>query len=270
MTDRLAAEAGDDDGSGGGQVLGAPCWVSLATQDLEGARSFYEAVLGWEFRSGGFGDRFAVALAGGQPVAGIGSVTDTPGLATTWVPYFAVADPDETAGRVRERGGTVGVGPISVPPGRAALLSDRDGAAFGIWAGPVVLNWSGWRADAPVGLRLVTRNAFDAAIFYGEVLGWTRPDGCDVHYEDEEVVLVCAGAPMARISAGAVEAAPDPAVRPRWEVRFTVDDVAECARTAVKHDGVVSGEREDESGLWATIRDAQGARFTAFTPHTAP
>lgn len=116
----------------------------------------------------------------------------------------------------------------------------------------------------------MTRNAFDAAIFYGEVLGWTRPGGCDVRYENEEVVLVCGGLAMARITSGAVEAAPDPDVRPHWEVRFTVDDVAECTRAALKRDGTVTGEWADEAGHWATVRDAQGAQFTVFEPGGGP
>ncbi|RVU27823.1 VOC family protein [Streptomyces antnestii] len=269
MTEGLATGAGDEDGLPDGAVLGAPCWVSLAAHDLAASRAFYEEVLGWEFRPGSLGDRFAVALTDGRPVAGIGAVAPALGVATAWMPYFAVADPDETAGRVRERSGTVGVGPIPFALGRAALLSDPSGAAFGIWAGQLMRDWSGWRPDAPVGLRLVTRDAFEAAIFYGQVLGWTGPGGCDVAYEDDEVVLVCGGRHLARISSGAVEAAPDPDVRPHWEVRFTVDDVADSARAAVKNDGAVTGEHEDEAGLWATLRDGQGAQFTVFTPHPA-
>ncbi|MFF1685280.1 MULTISPECIES: VOC family protein [unclassified Streptomyces] len=270
MTDKLATEAGDEGGPLSGAVLGAPCWVSLAAHDLAATRAFYEAVLGWEFRPGRMGDRFAVAMADGRPVAGIGAVAPSLGVATAWLPYFAVDDPDETASRVRERSGTVGVGPIPFPLGRAALVSDSSGAAFGIWSGHLVRDWSGWHPEARVGLRLVTRNAFDAAIFYGEVLGWTRPGGCDVRYENEEVVLVCGGLSMARISSGAVEAAPDPDVRPHWEVQFTVGDIAECARTAVKHDGAVTGEWDDEAGRWAGVRDAQGAPFTMFEPHAGP
>jgi predicted enzyme related to lactoylglutathione lyase len=266
MTDRLATEAGDEDGPPSGAVPGAPCWVSLASHDLAATSAFYEAVLGWEFRPGRLGDRFAVAMADGRPVAGIGAVASTFGVATAWLPYFAVRNPDETASRVRERGGTVGVGPIPFPLGRAALVSDSSGATFGIWSGRLERDWSGWHPEAQVGLRLVTRNAFDAAIFYGEVLGWTGPGGCDVRYENEEVVLVCGGLTMARITSGAVEAAPDPDVRPHWEVQFTVHDVAECARAAVKYDGAVTGEWQDEAGRWATLRDAQGAQFTVFEP----
>lgn len=115
MTDRLATEAGDEDGPPSGAVLGAPCWVSLAAHDLAATRAFYEAVLGWEFRPGGLGDGFAVAMSDGRPVAGIGAMAPTLGVATAWLPYFGVADPDDTASRVRERGGTVGVGPIPFP-----------------------------------------------------------------------------------------------------------------------------------------------------------
>lgn len=97
-------------------------------------------------------------------------------------------------------------------------------------------------------LHLVTRDAFDAAIFYGEVLGWTSPGCCDVRYEDEEVVLVCAGQPVAALGGGAPGSAPDPRVRPHWQVRFTVRDATVCARAAVEHGGAIMGSTRGQDG----------------------
>lgn len=50
-----------------------------------------------------------------------------------WTPYFAVEDADVAAARVRERSGTVAVGPLTLGKGRGVLASDRDGASFGLW-----------------------------------------------------------------------------------------------------------------------------------------
>ncbi|MGW2034961.1 MULTISPECIES: VOC family protein [Streptomyces] len=241
-------------------VYGAPCWVSLTSRDLQTTQDFYAAVLGWRWRGAKLGEHFRIALADGVPVAGIAAVASMWQMAVAWTPYFAVADADVAVSRVRERGGTSAVGPLSFPPGRAALLADRDGATFGIWQGELVTNWEAWRQAAPTFVRLHTRDAFDAAIFYGEVLGWATglPGCCEVEYEGGEVVLRSQGDIVARIDSGAVEAAPDPSVRPHWQVHFAVADVPGCARTAEKHGGSVLREEETE----AILRDPDGAQFT--------
>ncbi|MFD9607514.1 MULTISPECIES: hypothetical protein [unclassified Streptomyces] len=53
-------------------VTGAPCWVNLMAQDLRAAQSFHTDVIGWKFRESILGSNFSVALAYGEPVAGIG------------------------------------------------------------------------------------------------------------------------------------------------------------------------------------------------------
>ncbi|MFE3638206.1 VOC family protein [Streptomyces cellostaticus] len=260
----------DDKPAGGGtrtreplsthSVFGAPCWVSLTSRDLGATQEFYSALLGWRWRGAKLGEHFRIALANGVPVAGIAAVASMWQMAVAWTPYFAVPDADEAVARARERGGTAAVGPLSFPPGRAALLADRDGATFGIWQGELVGNWEAWRRAAPTFIRLHTRNAFDSAIFYGEILGWAsgKPGCCEVQYEGGEVVLRSRGDVVARIDSGAVEAAPDPSVRPHWQIHFAVDDVPGCARTAEKHGGSVLSEDEQE----AILRDPDGAQFT--------
>ncbi|MFE1751501.1 VOC family protein [Streptomyces anandii] len=241
-------------------VCGAPCWVSLTSRDLETTEKFYRAVLGWEWRSAKLGDRFRIALADGAPVAGIAAVASMWQMAVAWTPYFAVHSADQAVSRVQERGGTAAVGPISFPPGRAALLADRDGATFGIWEGDLFTDWETWRKAAPAFIRLHTRDAFDAAIFYGEVLDWASelPGCCEVRYEANEVVLRSHGEVVARIESGALEAAPDPTIRPHWQIHFRVADVAACARAAEAHGGSVLRESATE----AILRDPDGAQFT--------
>ncbi|MFE7214454.1 VOC family protein [Streptomyces sp. NPDC001698] len=241
-------------------VCGAPCWVSLTSHDLQATEEFYQAVLGWEWRPARLGDHFRIALAEGAPVAGIGAVATMWQMAVAWTPYFAVPSADQAVARVQERGGTAAVGPISFPPGRAALLADRDGATFGIWEGDLFTDWETWRKAAPAFIRLHTRDAFDAAIFYGEVLDWAsrRPGCCEVRYERDEVVLRSHGEVVARIESGALEEAPDPTIRPHWQIHFRVADVAACARAAEVHGGSVLREGPDE----AVLRDRDGAQFT--------
>ncbi|MFI9251742.1 VOC family protein [Streptomyces sp. NPDC053069] len=249
-------------------VFGAPCWVSLTSRDLDATQDFYGAVLGWRYRKARLGEHFRTALAEGIPVAGIAGVAGVWQMAVAWTPYFAVKDADEAVSRVRERCGTLAVGPISFPPGRAALLADRDGATFGIWQGKLVTEWEAWRHAAPTFITLHTRDAFDAAIFYAEILDWASglPGCCEVEYAGGEVLLRSRNDIVARIEAGSVETPPDPSVRPHWQVHFTVPDVGLCARAAEEHGGSVLHEGEHQ----AVLRDADGAQFTVTSRESRP
>ncbi|MFJ3582137.1 VOC family protein [Streptomyces sp. NPDC090127] len=235
------------------------------TRDLRAAETFYGGVFGWEFRPTRLGEEFSVALRDGAPVAGIGALAPRLAVAVAWTPYFAVEDADVTAARIRERSATVAVGPLRFGMGRAALASDREGAVFGIWEGELLPNWSVGRGGAPAWLELRTRNAFDAAIFYAEVLDWAgeRPGCCQVSYEDDHVVLSHGGNTVARLYGGAVEAAPDPQVRPRWHVHFRVPDVDEAVAAALRLGGTTTSTVQPSgNGRCVTLRDPDGGLFT--------
>ncbi|WP_237321121.1 VOC family protein [Streptomyces sp. JJ36] len=239
--------------------------MSLATNSLDMAEGFYGAVLGWTFRPGRLGEEFRVAMAEGVPVAGIAEVTRTLGVPVAWTPFFAVDDADTVAARVRERVATVAVGPLALGDGRGALAADPDGATFGFWEGPVHASWDVAQGAPPARLELRTRDAFAAALFYGEVFEWAAdaPGRCEVEYREGGVQIECAGHTVATLRGGAVEAAPDPHVRPRWHVSFSVDDVDDTVKAAVEAGGsVTDGPRDVPGGRTAGLRDRQGGLFT--------
>lgn len=247
-------------------VAGGPCWVTLLSRELSASQAFYGNVLGWTYRAAGLGDDFCVALSDGMAVAGIGALASSLQVAVSWTPYFAVADVDEAAARIRERGATVAVGPLAFHTGRAALAMDPDGAAFGIWEGAVRSDWSVGRGSAPAWLELRTRDTADAARFYGQVLGWApETDGgfTLAHEEDDHAVLRQEEHVVARIRSGAVQATADPQARPRWHVYFRVPEVAASVEAAVKGGGRLIEPAEPGSSLReATLRDPDGALFT--------
>ncbi|MFI9205179.1 VOC family protein [Streptomyces sp. NPDC053048] len=245
--------------------LGQPCWVSLLTADLSTAQHFYGAVLGWTFRTGSFGEGFSVAVADGKPVAGLTDVARSMGVGVSWTAYFAVGDANEVASRVRERGGTVAVGPLAVGTGRVVLAADPAGAVFGFWEGRNVPDWGIGKGSAPAWLELRTRDAFAAAMFYGEIFDWAvdRPDRCEVRYEDEMVTVRASGHTVACLRGGAIEADPDPRIRPRWHVYFRVDDVEKAVEAALAAGGAVVAEpTHSKVGREATLRDPEGGLFT--------
>ncbi|MCX5192623.1 VOC family protein [Streptomyces sp. NBC_00249] len=242
-------------------------------RDLEAAQRFYGAVVGWKFRRTRLGEGFSLAVLDGVPVAGIGALAADLAVPVAWTPYFAVDDIDVAASRIRERSGTVAVGPVSFPTGgRAALVADLDGAVFGIWAGPVSAGWRVGVGPAPAWLELRTRNAFDAALFYGEVLEWAtgRAGCCEVSYEEERVVLRHAGEPVARIDSGPVEVGSyNPHTRPRWHVHFRVPELEPAVEAALDLGGrTVSVITEDATERSIALRDPDGALFTLTTSVT--
>ncbi|MFD3546721.1 VOC family protein [Streptomyces sp. NPDC058655] len=249
-------------------VVGAPCWLSLMARDLRAAQDFYGAVLGWTFRTTGLGRGFCVAELDGVPVAGIGAVAGEFAVPVAWTAYFAVGDADAAVARIRARGGTVGVGPVSYPPrGRAALATDLEGASFGIWEGRVLSEWRVGDGEAPAWLELHTKNAFDAALFYGDVLEWAAEKGegyCEVSYEEDQVVLRHDGQAVARLNSGPVESAsPKPQLRPRWLAHFKVPDLRAAEAAVLEHGGTITDDDiRPRSEHLLTVRDPDGGLFT--------
>ncbi|MCB8907684.1 MULTISPECIES: VOC family protein [unclassified Streptomyces] len=238
-------------------------------RDLAAAQHFYSGVLGWEFRASSLGGGFSVALHEGVPVAGIGALAERLDMPVAWTPYFAVVNADIAAAQIRERGATMAVGPLAFGTGRAGLAADPAGAVFGFWQGTVVPDWSVGRGSAPAWLELHTRDASEASIFYGEVLDWAGGgSGCCVaSHEHDHVVLRHGHDTVARISGGAVGAAPDPSIRPRWHVHFPVPDLEEAIEaTNGLGGGAVAPVGTSTTSRWVNLTDPDGAQFTVVAP----
>jgi predicted enzyme related to lactoylglutathione lyase len=116
---------------------GSFAWTELITDDIEGARQFYGAVLGWdaEGQGEGQGAYYEWKLNGRS----IGGMMPKPPMIPAEVPpfwgvYFMVADTDQTVARVTELGGSVIVPPTDIEPGRFAVVADPTGAAFNVMA----------------------------------------------------------------------------------------------------------------------------------------
>ncbi|MFG1848469.1 VOC family protein [Micromonospora carbonacea] len=113
---------------------GRPSWYEYMTTAPAAADRFHADALGLRASvpPGAPDDSYALLLADGRPVAG--RLAPPPPLAgllpTGWMVYFAVADPDDVAGRAQALGGRLLVPPRDVPTGRVAALADPAGAVF--------------------------------------------------------------------------------------------------------------------------------------------
>jgi uncharacterized protein len=155
-------EAKEHRGAGLVNDPGALVFNGLNTRDVEGARSFYGSVFGWQTASigtgaegwtlPGYGDwlerehhphlREQMAQAGAPKgfedvVASIIPIADDqPDTPAHWSVTFATADADATAAKATELGGKVIVPPFDAPWStstytiRVTLLADPQGATF--------------------------------------------------------------------------------------------------------------------------------------------
>jgi hypothetical protein len=134
-----------------GETIGATlvndpgCLTSneLSTNDVERAARFYSDLFGWRISEADTqgGPRYWLIDHDGAAKGRNGGMRELSpeqqGVPPHWMPYFTVADADAAAATTKARGGEVHAGPFAIPAGRIAVISDPQGAFFGIFEGPV-------------------------------------------------------------------------------------------------------------------------------------
>jgi predicted enzyme related to lactoylglutathione lyase len=126
-------QAGTNIGAEVVNETGAMSWADLATTDAPAAQAFYSALLGWRFESMSEEPPYWVIFNGERSQGGMTAAP--PGVPSNWFPYFVVEDVDASAQAAQEAGGSPFLGPMEVPGGRFVLISDPQGAPFGILQG---------------------------------------------------------------------------------------------------------------------------------------
>jgi predicted enzyme related to lactoylglutathione lyase len=119
-----------------GYIRGVPCWIDTSQPDPDAACAFYRGLFGWEFEDamppGSPGKYFIGRIRGGD-VAAVGSIPEG-ATAAVWNTYIWVDSAEETVAKTRAAGGGVVTEPCDVmDAGRMAVLTDPEGAAFGVW-----------------------------------------------------------------------------------------------------------------------------------------
>jgi predicted enzyme related to lactoylglutathione lyase len=111
-------------------------WHELMTTDTEKAKQFYRAVTGLTTAPG----PYPMLMADDEQVGGlVGPRADSPnwpsgGPEPHWIAYIGVSDVDAATQKARELGGKILLPPVDIPGfGKAAVLRDPQGAAFGIF-----------------------------------------------------------------------------------------------------------------------------------------
>ena len=115
-------------------------WNELMTGDVDAAKRFYEAAMGWTFDDMPMpaGGTYTIAKAGDTMVGGMLNTTGTEmaNLPEHWFCYIAVDDIDARCEAAKAAGGTVAREPFDVPGvGRIAMIQQPGGGMIG-WMTP--------------------------------------------------------------------------------------------------------------------------------------
>jgi hypothetical protein len=247
---------------------GVPCWVDLATPDIEAAARFYSDLFGWDVpeqpNSAEMGG-YRRAQRNGKDVAGMMPLMQE-GQPPAWSTYVAVADADATAKTVAEAGGTVVAEPMDVMDlGRMAVFTDPTGAFFGIWqagtfAGAALVNeygCFGWN-------ELGTRDTDSAKSFYGQLFGWTTEERPMEEMGTYYVWKLGENPAGGMMDISEVLPAEIPA---HWLVHFTVENCdAAVEQVQSAGGGLNAGPMDVEVGRFAVVSDPFGAVFAVLQP----
>jgi uncharacterized protein len=117
-------------------VPGTFCWADLNTRDAETAGRFYKAVFGWDFTKSENDDSGYLHIKNGDKF--IGGIPPAqalpPNMPSHWMLYFLVTDADASTQKVRELGGNVFMGPMTIEKvGRMSIVTDPQGASFALF-----------------------------------------------------------------------------------------------------------------------------------------
>ncbi len=248
---------------------GTPCWVDLATPDVEAAASFYGSLFGWEVpelpNSAEMGG-YRRAKKNGRDVAGVYPLMEE-GQHPAWATHVSVTDAAATMDAIRENGGQVLVEPMEIADyGKMSVFVDPSGAVCGVWqpnafAGAELVNeygCFGWN-------ELGTRDIVGAKQFYSAVFGWGTQEEESERAGTYTVWKVGDAMVGGMLDLNAV-GVPDE-VPPHWLVYFTVEDTDATVEKVRSGGGDVRMEPMDiPIGRFAVVADPFGAVFAVMQP----
>ncbi|NYI05527.1 VOC family protein [Allostreptomyces psammosilenae] len=247
---------------------GTPCWADAMFTDVEGAKSFYGAVLGWTFGESAteYGD-YTEAYADGGAVAAV--VPPMPGQEghSAWCLYLACADVSAAAERIRAHGGELLMEPMRVGDfGSMLLAREPSGVVFGLWQAGT---HEGFEKVGEPGsycwAEVYTRDPERADAFFTSVFGY---DAKRMQDDAIDFKVYTLGPDTALGRMGMTDEFP-PEVPPHILVYFAVPDCDAAVAKATERGGTLRfGPMDSPFGRFATLTDAQGAAFAVIDTTT--
>ena len=251
-------------------VQGSHIWYELMTPDPEGAKQFYDAVIGWVV--GTAHDEVGYRMIGRTDGGNAGGVLPLSpemrehGARPVWLGYIGVDDVDATVARVEEKGGKVLMPAWDVDTiGRIAMVTDPQGNPFYLMkptppAGDENKQSDVFSPDAEQRVswnELSTPDPDSARDFYGELFGWKSDDFMPMGELGEYRFFDHDGQRIGAVS-GVM-----PGGSAAWRYYIRVPSVGRAAEAVKDGGGTVSmGPMEVPGGDHIIIgNDPQGAEF---------
>ncbi len=242
-------------------------WYECLTSDAESAIDFYTKLIGWGTTVWDGGEEpYTMWLNGEAPVGGVMPLPEeakADGAEPFWLPYVSTPDTSATAERVKQLGGAVMHGPMTVPTiGDMAVLRDPQGAVFACYTPENTPD----DVDAPPSIGRFSWNELAATdweaafAFYSELFGWEKTDAVDIGDMGTYQMYGNPGSPM---PLGGMFNKPPEMPMPAWVLYTMVDDVDSKAETIKQLGGQVTQGPMEVPGGDRIVQgvDPQGAMF---------
>ncbi|HEX6660817.1 MAG TPA: VOC family protein [Sphingomicrobium sp.] len=248
-------------------------WYELMTSDAEGAKAFYEAVVGWNFSDGApeFQGYRMIGRSDGGNAGGVLPLTgemQQHGARPIWLGYISVADVDQAIASITEAGGKALMPAFDIPNiGRIAMVADPQGAPFYVMkATPPepkaqsdvfsrdAVQRCGWN-------ELSTSDAPAALDFYTSQFGWEKGDAMPMGDKGDYRFINQGGEMIGAIFPTAAGAFTEE--QPHWRHYFRVPSITAAKAAAEAGGGSIRmGPMEVPGGDYIVVgTDPQGAEF---------
>jgi len=267
MTDVRDAPATADETHA--QSKGDFIWYELMTPDPEGAKDFYDAVVGWTIGEGAaeFNGYRMIGRSDGGNAGGVLPLTaemQQHGARPTWLGYISVPDVDQATAAIEQAGGKALMPAFDIPNvGRIAMVADPQGAPFYVMkATPpepkAQSDVFSTDAEQRVGWNeLSTSDPAAARTFYTEQFGWGSDQFMDMGELGQYRFLEQGGTRIGALC-GVMQGQP-----PKWRYYIRVPSIARAKETAEAKGGTIHmGPHQVPTGDYIVIgSDPQGAEF---------
>ncbi|MEO6582004.1 MAG: VOC family protein [Sphingomicrobium sp.] len=256
---------------------GSYVWYELLTADPDGAKAFYDAVIGWniEAQPSGEMDYRMINRADGSNAGGVMRLTDemsANGARPTWLGYVAVDDVDASVGSIEKAGGKALKAAFDIPNvGRIALVADPQGAPLYVMTPkpptdrPDAVSdvFDPMKAQRVRWNELATADQDGAVQFYTSHFGWAQEGGMDMGEMGQYLFVQHGG-----VGIGAIMRKPPQLPVSLWTYYLGVDDIDRSIAAVTAGGGqILNGPMEIPGGEFSLNGlDPQGASFGLVGP----